>query len=175
MALGDTSLLFRIKGDATDAVRALNQTQREANDLTGATSKLSGGLASLGGPAAIATAGMAALGTGVVAAAGALFGLAKSAADYGGAIFDASEKTGASTDSLQALKFAAEQSGSSFEGVTNGGSSKEVRHHFPRNRHGTCSGNIYHCRNDKLDRTGCRCGRVIQRSHRRDITRNQIL
>jgi hypothetical protein len=119
MALGDTSLLFRIKGDATDAVRALNQTQREANDLTGATSKLSGGLASLAGPAALVGAGIAAVGAAAVAGGVALFNLSKSAAEYGSAIFDATQKTGLGAETMSALKVAAEQSGSSFEGVTN--------------------------------------------------------
>jgi hypothetical protein len=62
-----------------------------------------------------------ALMTGASAAAGlttALFGLAKEASDYGSAIFDASQKTGLTTETLSALKFAADQSGSSFEEIS---------------------------------------------------------
>lgn len=120
MALGDSiGLLFRIKGDESDAVRALKNTDKELDKLTGTTSGLSGAFSALGGPAGIATAGITALSAGAAAAGLALFNLTKSTAEYGSAIKDAADKTGASTDSLQALKYAAEQSGSSFEGVTN--------------------------------------------------------
>jgi hypothetical protein len=119
MALGDTSLLFRIKGDATDAVRALNQTQREAAQLTTSASGLSAGLAGLAGPAALAATVVAGIGAAAIAVTSKLFDMSKAAADFGSAVFDASQKTGLSAETLSALKVAAEQSGSSFEGVTN--------------------------------------------------------
>lgn len=49
---------------------------------------------------------------------GALFGMAKHAADYGDEMLEASQKTGIGTKQLAALRLVAEQSGSSFEGVT---------------------------------------------------------
>lgn len=61
---------------------------------------------------AIAGAGVAAAGAGIVA----VLGLSvKAAVDYGSAIKDASDRTGIAAEELQELKFAAEQSGASFE------------------------------------------------------------
>lgn len=126
-------VIFKIKADSDQAEAELKKFKKEldgieksAKDGSSALERIaaSSGLTAtqfsslktsvLGATAVIG--GLAAAGAAVV---GTLFQLAKSASEYGGAIFDASEKTGASTDSLQALKFAAEQSGSSFEGVTN--------------------------------------------------------
>lgn len=64
------------------------------------------------------------LGTAFVAAGaligGSLLAMAKKAADYGDEMLEASQKTGITTKNLAALRLVAEQSGSSFEGVTNG-------------------------------------------------------
>jgi len=65
--------------------------------------------------AGAAIAGIAAVATG--AAAG-LFALTKSAADFGSSINDISEKTGLSTQTISALKLAADQSGSSLGEVS---------------------------------------------------------
>lgn len=119
MAIGnETSLLFRIKGDASDAVRAFNDVDRHAKGLTSTAGGLGGTLSSLAGPAAIAGAGLATIAAGALAGTTALFNLTKNAADFGSEIFDATEKTGASAEALSAMKFAAEQSGTSFEKVT---------------------------------------------------------
>jgi hypothetical protein len=121
MAIGDNaSLLFRIKGDEKDAVRALKNTKDHAHDLTGTTGKLGASLSSLAGPAAIAAAGVAAIGTAALVGGKALFNLSKDAADFGAKIFDASQKTGLTATTLSAMKFAAEQSGSSLEQLTGG-------------------------------------------------------
>jgi hypothetical protein len=65
----------------------------------------------------------AAWGVGLVGAAtaagGAMLGLAKNSADYAGSILDASRKSSLSIENLQQLKYAAEQSGVSFEDITN--------------------------------------------------------
>src|SRR5262245_48046499 len=67
-----------------------------------------------------ANATLLAVGSAATATAGALFGIAKVAADYGDKINDARQRTGLMAQDLAALKYAAEQSGTSFEGVTTG-------------------------------------------------------
>lgn len=52
------------------------------------------------------------------AVSGAFIAMARQAANYGDQIRDASIRTGISTEALSGLKFAAEQTGTSFEGVT---------------------------------------------------------
>jgi TP901 family phage tail tape measure protein len=51
---------------------------------------------------------------------GALIAMAKKSADFGDSILEASQKTGIGTKELAAYKLMAEQSGSSFEGITKG-------------------------------------------------------
>lgn len=60
---------------------------------------------------------MTAAGAAIVAGMGAA---AKSAIDYGDALNDARQRTGATVETLSKLGFAAEQSGSSFEGLSTG-------------------------------------------------------
>lgn len=64
------------------------------------------------------------LGVAMVVAGGAVVGsmtaMAKSAADYGDRLNDASKRTGESVQDLAKLKFAAEQSGASFDDVSTG-------------------------------------------------------
>src|SRR4030095_10358216 len=55
-----------------------------------------------------------------VAIVGSMTAMAKSAADYGGKLLDASKRTGARIQELAKLKFAAEQSGASFDEVSAG-------------------------------------------------------
>src|SRR5687767_13751016 len=116
---GDAGILLRIKGDASDAVRALNQTERAAGGLVGSTSKLSAGLAAVAGPAAVAATVIAGIGVAAFAVTSKLFDLSKSAAEYGSVIFDATQNTGLSAETMSALKVAAEQAGGSFDGITN--------------------------------------------------------
>lgn len=120
MGIGDNSaaLLFRIKGDASDAVRAFNQTKTAQGDLVTSTSGLTGALTGLINPVTAVTGGVTAIATAAVATGAALLNLAKSAAEYGSEIFDATQKTGLSAEAISALKYAAEQSGSSFEAIT---------------------------------------------------------
>lgn len=136
MAIGDgASILFRIKGDASDAVRAFNETKQAQGGLTGSTSQLTGtfgqlesvlggsasgfaGLSSAMGPVSVALGIMTAATTAAIAALTGLFELSSSAAEFGSEIYDASQKTGLTADTLQALQTAAQQSGSSFEEIT---------------------------------------------------------
>lgn len=132
MALGSNELLFKIKGDSSDGVKAVQAFQKElkaiekaSNDTltplenvaarSGLTATQFNNLKT-GALAAVAGIG-AIVGVAATAAAG-LFSLAKSASEYGSAIFDASEKTGLTTETLSAMKFAADQSGTSLDSVT---------------------------------------------------------
>lgn len=54
----------------------------------------------------------------VQSTAGAVFELVKSSSDFGSQIWDAKQKTGLSTDTLQALNFAASQGGASFDEIS---------------------------------------------------------
>lgn len=139
MALSSDSinLLFKAKGDTDDAKRAFKELRTEIGKVdteakkagTGGGTELTASLApsKLGG----ITAGLSAVTLGITAVAGVLataagiaggltkllFDLAKEASDYGSAIYDASEKTGLGAETLSALKYAADQSGSSLENV----------------------------------------------------------
>lgn len=62
-------------------------------------------------------AAMAVAGTAIT---GSMLAMSKAAVDYGDALNDARQRTGASVESLARLGFAAEQSGSSFEGLSTG-------------------------------------------------------
>lgn len=120
------SLLFTIKAD-TDQARTdfkklrgeiMETTQVAGGSAVSGFEKLGSTLSGLAGPATIAAAGLASIGTAAAAGIAQLFQLSKEAADFGSAIFDASQKTGLGAEALSALKFAADQSGSSFEQVT---------------------------------------------------------
>lgn len=114
MAIGsEYKLKYRIDAD-TRGVKA------ELSKVDSMFGSLGSGLSGIAGPAAIGAAGVAAIGAAAVAAGLAIFNLTKQAADFGSAIFDASEKTGLHAESLSAMKFAADQSGSSLEQVTSG-------------------------------------------------------
>lgn len=118
MAIGDSAgLLFRIKGDESDAVRAFKNTESAQNDLTGTTAGLASSLGTLVNPATLAAAGVTAITSAAIAGVTALYNLAKASAEYGDQIFDTAQKTNVSTDAIQAWNFAAEQSGSSTETV----------------------------------------------------------
>lgn len=65
------------------------------------------------------TVGTAATAVGA-ALGGTLLALSKKAADFGDALLDASKRTGLTTQSLASLKLLADQSGSSFEGLSKG-------------------------------------------------------
>lgn len=119
MAFNDSAgLLFRIKGDASDAVRAFTETKAAETELAGATGGLTSSFSSMIGPATAAAAIVGGIGIAAFAAGEKLLHLAEAAADYGSKIHDAAQQTGLSVQNIQALKFAAEQSGSSFEAVT---------------------------------------------------------
>jgi len=110
--LGDNvGLLFRIKADSSDAIKDLNKVQGEVAGV-------SKGFAGIANPGALAASAITAVAASATAAAIGLFNLAKETSDYGSAIFDATQKTGASAANIQALGYAAAQSGSSLESIT---------------------------------------------------------
>jgi len=110
--LGDNvGLLFRIKADSSDAIKDLNKVQGEVAGV-------SKGFAGIANPGALAASAITAVAASAAAAAIGIFNLAKETSDYGSAIFDATQKTGASAANIQALGYAAAQSGSSLESIT---------------------------------------------------------
>jgi hypothetical protein len=111
----DTSKFTR---ELHSAERSLKTTQTQFTATEAVAGGLGRGLAGMVNPAALATAGVAALGAAALATATKMWDLLKSTSAYGSEVFDASQKTGLSAKALSALRFAAEQSGSSFEKVT---------------------------------------------------------
>lgn len=104
--------IFKLFGsifvDNDQANQNLNETDQNAQGV-GAT------FAKMGG--AIATAAVA-VGVAAVAAGAAIFKLATDVGEYSGMINDAAKQSSLSTDNIQELKFAAEQSGVAFEDIT---------------------------------------------------------
>lgn len=119
MAFGDSlSLLFKINADSSGAKRELSNFRGDvAKEIAGITNegnKLSSVIRTATGVAVgIGAIAGAAIGTGA-----AVFNLAKQTADLGSELFDASQKTGVGAEALSALKFAADQSGSSLGEVS---------------------------------------------------------
>lgn len=117
--LGDTAgILFRIKADSDDAIRDIGKVKNEITGLGTTAATASGGLASMVNPTALAATALAALGAAAVTAVTGLINLTQAASDYGSKINDATLKSGASVQTVQALGFAAEQSGSSVEAIS---------------------------------------------------------
>lgn len=116
--MADFKLKYIIDADGSKAKSEIENVDGRLTKLGGASSSAAAGLTSLINPAALAATAVAAVATAAVATAIKLFDLSRSAAEFGSEIYDASQKTGLGTESLSALKIAAEQSGNSFEGVT---------------------------------------------------------
>jgi len=92
----------------------------DANKKLDDTDKKGKGVAStLGKGIQTAAKWGAAIATGATAAGGAMLALASKTSEYAGSILDASRKSSLSMENLQQLKFAAEQSGVSFETLVN--------------------------------------------------------
>lgn len=75
-------------------------------------------LSAFAGPATIAAGAIVGIGSAAVATGAGLFALAKEASDYGSEIADAQAKTGLASDSLSALRYQANLSGSDFGAVS---------------------------------------------------------
>ncbi len=132
------TLLFKAAADTDDAKKSFADLRSEVkatSDTAGETSNwqtlgrsigmTDSQLSTLGKNLPLIGSAFAALGAAITATAAAgvaatqkLFELSKSAADFGSEIFDASEKTGLAAETLSAMKFAAEQSGTSLETIT---------------------------------------------------------
>lgn len=114
--LGDSAgLLFRIKADSSEANKEI--AAFTAN-LFGLGKEGEAALVKLPLAAGAATAAIAGVGSVAVLVTKQLFDLAKEASDYGSEIFDATQKTGQSAEVMSALKYAADQSGSSLEKIS---------------------------------------------------------
>jgi hypothetical protein len=118
MAISDSAgILFKIKGDPSDAVKAFNEVEKAGK---GSTESLSSSFAKGTLAGNLMHDAISRITSEVLQLGPALFNLAKAASDYGSEIYDASIKTGLSTEALSALKYAADLSGSSFEQLTKG-------------------------------------------------------
>lgn len=132
MAFGDASvgLLFRFRADSKEAQDEIKSLRKTYESETQALSKgveasllkagqsygLSGErMAQLKSVAGLTAGAVGAVGTVAVGVGAALFTMAKNASDAGSEIFDLKAKTGLGAESLSALKFAADQSGSSVQ------------------------------------------------------------
>lgn len=132
VASSAAELIFSARGDTDHARKEFKDFKKEVKDLKDEAQSTSGGFdklahsaglsasqfTSLTGIATAAGAGILAVTAVAVSASLALFNLSKAAAEFGGEIFDAHEKTGLSTESLSAMKFAADQSGTSLDAIT---------------------------------------------------------
>jgi hypothetical protein len=135
MAIGDSSvgMLFTIKAK-NQTKDEFDKAKKDVKDLADTAEQSGGSLGSLaqklglsssaagelGTALSGAAAGAAIVATAIIGVGTALFTIAKQASDFGSEINDASEKTGLAAETLSALKFAADQSGSSFEEITKG-------------------------------------------------------
>jgi len=115
MALSDYKLKFVIDADGRTAKQELDSVYTKINRLGGSATASFGGFIPAAGAAVAALTGIAVAATG---AGVALFRLTQEAAEFGSAIFDATQKTGLSAETISALKYAADTSGSSFEAIT---------------------------------------------------------
>jgi hypothetical protein len=139
----DIGLLFRISANTTDAKKELEELRaavdRDSKSIkkdietidapTGKTDGLISGytkdvnilgtsVGTLSGVAAIGATAVAGIAIAAVGAGAALFALANNASAFASEINDANAKTGISTETLQALRFAASQGGVAFSEVS---------------------------------------------------------
>lgn len=105
------SLLFKIKGDSSEGKQALSE-------FASALGVSENGIKNLATALPIAGAAVTAVTAAVLGASAAVFQLTKNASEFGSEIFDATEKTGLAAETISAMKFAADQSGTSLEAVT---------------------------------------------------------
>lgn len=132
MAFNETAkLVFEIRADTAGASANVNKFRDDLKALEKAEKDQLSPLQSLAANAGlsasefktltsvatVAAGAITAVAGAALAGAAALFKLTESAAAYGSEIFDASQKTGIGTDTLEAFKFAADQSGESFEAL----------------------------------------------------------
>lgn len=117
MALSDYKLKFAIDGETRDFDQAMDHVYGRLNNIGGSATAAFGGFIPVARMAATAIAGV---GLAAGAASLAIFNLVKATSDFGSEIYDATQKTGQSAELMSALKYAAEQSGSSLDTVTKG-------------------------------------------------------
>ncbi len=127
MGMADTNILaFKIKADTNDAEASVKNfvntivSQSHAAGQAGVSNLgiIGTALTSLTGPAAAAVAGLTAVAGACVGAAAAVVSLAKESAAYASEIGGAAAKTGLSTESISALKYATELAGKELDDFT---------------------------------------------------------
>src|SRR5262245_48814259 len=120
--------------DNARAAIALRQTEAQVSKLTGGfkgllstfsadaknsigkVESLGGALGTLAtGPLGLAAGGFSAAAATVTGLGAAIFAVAKKASDFGSTIHDVSQQTGLGAETVSALKYAADESGSSIE------------------------------------------------------------
>lgn len=119
MAIGsDTAgLLFRIRADSSQASTEVGKFTGELGTLDAQALATGGGLSSLAGPVAALAAGLAITTAVAVSLTEKLFSLAEATAEFDSKIHDAAQRAGTSAETMSALKYAADTSGSSLEKV----------------------------------------------------------
>lgn len=125
--MAEFRLKYAITADNRAALTSIKEVDNSIQKIGGGTpfSSVAAGLNSIGGPAAVAQTAITGIGTALVAvgaaavtAGVAIYNITKTAAEFGSEMFDASKKTGLHAETLSAMKFAADQSGSSLGQVT---------------------------------------------------------
>jgi hypothetical protein len=128
-------LLFKIRSDSKDArddIKSLSDlVSKETKSIqtTGSSAFIklgesvgfsSASMSKMAAALPLVGAGIAAVAGAAIGAGVAIFGLAKNAADAGSEIYDLSQRTGASVETLSALRLVAQQSGTSLEEFAGG-------------------------------------------------------
>jgi hypothetical protein len=113
-------LLFRIKGDSTEGVEAIRDVKEESTELSESTTDLSSTFTDLATAGAVVGAGLIAMGAIALNVTKQIFTLTRSAAEFGEEIFNVRQQTGLGAETISSLKFAAEESGSSLDEITDG-------------------------------------------------------
>ncbi|HKS27074.1 MAG TPA: hypothetical protein VJS44_04615 [Pyrinomonadaceae bacterium] len=148
MAADELSLLLRMKGESsqlksevsgarahvTKETTAIAQAgsglfKNLAGDIEGATSRIpvfGSALSGLAGPIGVVVGASTALATAYVGIGVGLFNLTRATAEYDGQLKDLNQQTGISVETLSTLKLAADNSGSSIDGV-NGSLSRYLK------------------------------------------------
>lgn len=114
------TLFGEIKVDTKQFTSALSRAETQLKGTTAAMTKAEMAAAKTGTAAGGIGPKFMLVAAAATAATTGIYNLIKKTSDFGSKIFDASQKTGLSTETLSALKFAAEQSGASFEQATKG-------------------------------------------------------
>lgn len=116
----NVGLLFKIKADSGDARKDLELTKFALEKLGGSAGPAASQMAGLGAAIGITAPAVIAMGTAVAGLASSIFDITNRVSEYGSKIHDLAEQTGLTSETISALKLAADQSGASIEQVGKG-------------------------------------------------------